>query len=82
MTDCRRRDALPLCGFSEASLFRNGDEYIAEDAVYGVKAPLIVDFVERPPGKAPTGEMMNVPFLEVKYDFVLERKAQALAAAE
>ena len=35
-------------------LFKNGDEYLDSDVVYGVKAPLIVDFVERPAGKAPT----------------------------
>jgi hydroxyquinol 1,2-dioxygenase len=61
-------------------LFRRGDEYIENDVVYGVKEPLIVDFVERPPGKAPTGEVMTTPYYEVKYDFVLQRKAEALAA--
>jgi hydroxyquinol 1,2-dioxygenase len=50
--------------------------------VYGVKEPLIVDFVKKPPGKAPTGEMVATPFYEVKYDFVLEQKQAALAAAE
>jgi hypothetical protein len=50
--------------------------------VYGVKEPLIVDFVEKPPGRAPTGEVMAAPYYEVKYDFVLQRKAEALAAAE
>ncbi len=63
-------------------LFRRGDDYIENDVVYGVKEPLIVDFVERPPGRAPTGELMETPYYEVKYDFVLQRKAEALAAAE
>ena len=36
----------------------------------------------RPAGKAPNGEMVDVPFYEVKYDFVLEQKQVALAAAE
>ena len=63
-------------------LFRRGDDYIESDVVYGVKEPLIVDFVERPPGRAPTGEFMATPYYEVKYDFVLQRKAEALAAAE
>jgi hydroxyquinol 1,2-dioxygenase len=63
-------------------LFRRGDEYIENDVVYGVKEPLIVDFVERAPGKAPTGELMTTPYYEVKYDFVLQPKAAALAAAE
>ncbi len=63
-------------------LFQRGDEFIETDVVYGVKEPLIVEFVKKPPGKAPTGEMMATPFYEVRYDFVLARKAAALAAAE
>ena len=50
--------------------------------VYGVKEPLIVDFVERPPGKAPTGEVLATPFYEIKYDFMLQKAEAALAAAE
>jgi len=63
-------------------LFRRGDEFIETDVVYGVKAPLIVEFVQKPAGKAPTGETVATPFFEVKYDFVLQKAAQALAAAE
>src|SRR5207237_9448455 len=47
-------------------LFQKGDEYIENDVVYGVKAPLVVEFVKRPPGKAPNGEMVGTPFYEVK----------------
>jgi hydroxyquinol 1,2-dioxygenase len=62
-------------------LFQAGDEWINDDAVYGVKEPLIVDFKKMPAGsKAPSGEIMNEPFYVVSYDFVLERKAQAAAA--
>jgi hydroxyquinol 1,2-dioxygenase len=62
-------------------LFQAGDEWINDDAVYGVKEPLIVDFKKMPAGsKAPSGELMNEPFYVVSYDFVLERKAQAAAA--
>jgi len=63
-------------------LFQKGDEYIENDVVYGVKAPLVVEFLKRPPGKAPNGETIDTPFYEVKYDFVLEQKQAALAAAE
>ena len=42
--------------------------------------PLIVEFVKKPPGKAPTGETVATPFYEVKYDFVLQKQAAALAA--
>jgi hydroxyquinol 1,2-dioxygenase len=63
-------------------LFQKGDKFIDNDVVYGVKDPLIVEFVKRPPGKAPNGEMVDTPFYEVKYDFILEQKQAALAAAE
>ena len=63
-------------------LFQKGDAYIENDVVYGVKAPLVVEFVKMPPGKASNGETVDTPFYEVKYDFVLEEKQAALAAAE
>ena len=63
-------------------LFQKGDEYIDNDVVYGVKAPLVVEFVKRPPGRAPNGDMVDTPFYEVNYDFVLEQTQAALAAAE
>lgn len=61
-------------------LFQRGDQYIDTDVVYGVKEPLIVDFVKKPAGKAPTGETLKEPFYEVKYDFVLQKLAKAKAA--
>jgi hydroxyquinol 1,2-dioxygenase len=62
-------------------LFQAGDEWIDDDAVYGVKEPLIVEFKKMPAGsKAPSGEIMNEPFYLVRYDFVLEPQAQAAAA--
>jgi len=63
-------------------LFQKGDKYIENDVVYGVKAPLVVEFVKRPPGKAPNGDMCDTEFYEIMYDFVLEEKQAALAAAE
>src|SRR5436190_13569220 len=63
-------------------LFQKGDKYIDNDVVYGVKAPLVVDFVKKPAGKAPNGETIDTPFYEVKYDFVLEQQRAQLAAAE
>jgi hypothetical protein len=38
--------------------------------------------VKKPPGNSPTGEMVSTPFYEVKYDFVLQKQAAALAVAE
>jgi hydroxyquinol 1,2-dioxygenase len=62
-------------------LFQKGDEFIETDVVYGVKEQLIVEFVKKPPGKSPTGEMVSTPFYELKYDFVLQKQAAALVAA-
>lgn len=62
-------------------LFQKGDQYIDSDVVYGVKEPLIVDFVKKNGGKTPTGETLSSPFYEVKYDFVLQKAAQAQKAA-
>lgn len=57
-------------------LFQKGDKYLETDVVYGVKEPLITEFVKKPAGsKAPTGETMAQPFYEVHYDFVLQKKA-------
>lgn len=62
-------------------LFQRGDQYIETDVVYGVKEPLIVEFEKKPAGsKAPNGEILNEPFYEVRYDFTLQRLAQAAAA--
>ncbi len=62
-------------------LFRRGDEYLESDAVYGVKEPLIVDFVEKPAGNAPSGEVLDKPFYEVRYDFVLQKEEKKAKAA-
>ncbi|MBI4273908.1 MAG: catechol 1,2-dioxygenase [Rhizobiales bacterium] len=62
-------------------LFQRGDQYIDTDVVYGVKEPLIVDFIKKTSGKTPTGETLATPFYEVRYDFVLQRKTAAQKAA-
>jgi hydroxyquinol 1,2-dioxygenase len=61
-------------------LFQRGCSYIETDVVYGVKAPLIVDFIENPPGTAPNGEKIATKFYTIKYDFVLQPTAKAVAA--
>jgi hydroxyquinol 1,2-dioxygenase len=62
-------------------LFDRACQYIETDVVYGVKAPLIVDFVENPPGTAPNGETVDTKFYTISYDFVLQPAAEAAAAA-
>ena len=63
-------------------LFQKGDEFIETDVVYGVKEPLIVEFVKKPPGKAPTGETVATPFFECATTSCCRKRQQALAAAE
>ncbi len=55
-------------------LFQRGCDHIDSDVVFGVKEPLIVDFLRKTGGKAPNGEMMDTPFYEVRYDFVIKKK--------
>jgi hydroxyquinol 1,2-dioxygenase len=62
-------------------LFNRACKYLETDVVYGVKAPLIVDFVENPPGKAPNGEDIGTKFYSIRYDFVLQPVAEAAKAA-
>jgi hydroxyquinol 1,2-dioxygenase len=62
-------------------LFQKGDQYIDTDVVYGVKEPLIVEFVKHKAGeKAPNGEVMSTSFYVVHYDFTLQKLSQAKAA--
>lgn len=61
-------------------IFQQGDPYIETDAVFAVKAPLVVPFALQPPGRAPNGEAIDVPWYLVRYDFVLERERVPAAA--
>ena len=73
-----------VIGFLAALWFASGGVSLmisSLNVVYGVKAPLIVDFVENPPGAAPNGEQIRTTFCTIRYDFVLQPLAQAAAAA-
>jgi hydroxyquinol 1,2-dioxygenase len=61
-------------------LFRHGDQYLDTDAVFAVKEPLIVHFERQPPGRAPNGESIDVPYYVVRYDFVLQQEQVPAAA--
>lgn len=52
-------------------IFRDGDEYLDSDSIFGVKESLIADFARHEPGTAPDGTEMDEPFWTVAYDFVL-----------
>ncbi|PCE28758.1 hydroxyquinol 1,2-dioxygenase [Paraburkholderia acidicola] len=52
-------------------VFRQGDQYLDSDAVFGVRSTLVVEWVKHAPGVAPDGTSMSVPFYTLDYDFVL-----------
>ncbi len=53
-------------------LFQEGAPYLDSDVVFGTKAELVVAFTEREPGPTPDGGSSDVPWLEARYDFVLQ----------
>ncbi|NUZ07984.1 dioxygenase [Piscinibacter koreensis] len=52
-------------------IFVAGSEYIDQDAVFGKRDSLVVDFDRHPPGKAVDGREMKVPYYSASYDFRL-----------
>ncbi len=55
-------------------IFDPTDKYIDGDAVFGVKESLIREYKEHPPGVAPDGKKMAVPFATITYDFVMAKE--------
>jgi hydroxyquinol 1,2-dioxygenase len=53
-------------------LFQEGAQYLDSDVVFGTKAELVVAFEEREPGDTPDGGKSTEPWLEARYDFVLQ----------
>ncbi|MGJ7508240.1 intradiol ring-cleavage dioxygenase [Variovorax sp. GT1P44] len=58
-------------------VFRDGDQYLDSDAVFGVRSSLIGDFVSHRDGVAPDGSVQATPFHTLKFDFVLEPESAA-----
>jgi hydroxyquinol 1,2-dioxygenase len=52
-------------------VFVGGSPYIDQDAVFGKRDSLVVDFDKHPPGKAVDGREMKVPYYSASYDFRL-----------
>jgi hydroxyquinol 1,2-dioxygenase len=52
-------------------VFKDGDQYLDSDAVFGVKSSLVTTFERHEPGTAPDGKSMSAPFYTMSYDFVL-----------
>lgn len=57
-------------------VFRNDDQYLDSDAVFGVRSSLIADWVPHGPGGAPDGTTMATPFYTLDFDFVLNPARQ------
>ncbi|WP_372665170.1 dioxygenase family protein [Amycolatopsis kentuckyensis] len=53
-------------------LFQEGAEYLDSDVVFGTKQELVVAFEPRDPGATPDGGESAEPWLEARYDFVLQ----------
>lgn len=52
-------------------IFLAGDDYLARDAVFGVKQSLVVDYAEHPPGTVPDGTRLDRSWLSIEFDIVL-----------
>lgn len=53
-------------------LFQEGAQYLDSDVVFGTKQELVVTFESRDPGPTPDGGESAQPWLEARYDFVLQ----------
>ncbi|MCR6482257.1 catechol 1,2-dioxygenase [Amycolatopsis sp. OK19-0408] len=53
-------------------LFQEGAQYLDSDVVFGTKQELVVTFEPREPGPTPDGGESAGPWLEARYDFVLQ----------
>ena len=56
-------------------VFAAGDEYLTNDAVFGVKESLIADFADHSAGVAPDGRVLDSPWADVTFDLVLAQEA-------
>lgn len=55
-------------------LFQEGAQFLDSDVVFGTKQELVTAFEERPAGPTPDGGTSATPWLESRYDFVLQRR--------
>ncbi|WP_349571106.1 intradiol ring-cleavage dioxygenase [Azotobacter salinestris] len=57
-------------------VFREGGEYLDSDAVFGVRSSLIAEWVRHEPGIDPDGNLSDMPYYTLEFDFVLSREAR------
>ncbi|HZO52737.1 MAG TPA: hydroxyquinol 1,2-dioxygenase, partial [Bryobacteraceae bacterium] len=58
-------------------VFAQGDRYLDSDVVFGVKASLIREYVQREGGTAPDGTTMQGQWVYLQYGFVLAEEHPA-----
>lgn len=63
-------------------LFIEGDEYLDNDAVFGVKDSLVLDWKMNDSQAEAEKVGISAPFCDIEFDFVLNPAAQAAQAAE
>jgi len=56
-------------------LFVANSPHIDTDPVFGLRDSLVVDFQRRPPGTAPDGRVMTMPYWSAHYDFRIVARA-------
>ncbi len=54
-------------------VFRAGDPYLDSDAVFGVRASLVGEFVPHEPGTGPHASELTGPYHTLAFEFVLQR---------
>jgi hydroxyquinol 1,2-dioxygenase len=52
-------------------VFRDGDQYLDSDAVFGVRSSLIAEWKRHEPGCAEDGTFFDTPYYALHFDFVL-----------
>jgi hydroxyquinol 1,2-dioxygenase len=63
-------------------VFRDGDQYLDSDAVFGVRSSLITQWQRHAAGTAPDGSVSESPFYTLNFDFVLNPEAASAPATD
>jgi hydroxyquinol 1,2-dioxygenase len=58
-------------------IFKEGDEFLDSDVVFGVRSSCVGEYVRHEPGTAPDGTTLDEPFYTMQCDLVLEPLARA-----
>ena len=67
----------PGCQSLITHVFRDDDDYLQSDVVFGVRSSLLGKYIRHEAGEAPDGQQMTIPFYTLTYDFVLAAEGVA-----